>query len=39
MGYTWNEVKNNFAEEIEILKEKKNLSDEEVKIKIKDYYN
>jgi hypothetical protein len=32
-------VKNNFAEEIEILKEKKNLSDEEAKTKIKNYYN
>ncbi len=39
MWYTWEEVKNNFAEEIEILKEKKNLTDKQVKIKIKDYYN
>jgi hypothetical protein len=32
-------VKNNFAEEIEILQKKLNLSDEEVKTKIKNYYN
>ncbi|MDQ7010145.1 MAG: AAA family ATPase [Candidatus Gracilibacteria bacterium] len=39
MGYTWEEVKNNFAEEIEILRKKLNLSEKEVKIKIKNYYN
>jgi len=39
MWYTWDEVKSNFKEEIGILKEKKNLSDEEVKVKIKNYYN
>ncbi len=39
MWYTWEEVKNNFAEEIEILREKKNLSDKQVKEKIKNYYN
>jgi len=39
MWYTWDEVKNNFWEEIEILREKHNLSEEEVKIKIKNYYN
>jgi hypothetical protein len=39
MGYTWDEVKSNFKKEIEILKEKKILSDEEVKIKITNYYN
>ncbi len=39
MWYTWEEVKNNFAEEIDILKEKKNLTDKQVRIKIKDYYN
>jgi hypothetical protein len=39
MWYTWEEVKNNFLEEIEILKEKKNLSYEEARIKIKNYYN
>jgi len=39
MWYSWEEVKNNFAEEIEILREKYNLTQEEVKNKIKNYYN
>jgi len=39
MWYTWDEVKNNFWEEIEKLRKKLNLSEKEVKIKIKSYYN
>ena len=39
MWYTWEEVKNNFWEEIEILQNKFNFSEEETKTKIKDYYN
>jgi len=39
MWYSWEEVENNFAEEIEILKEKLKLTQEEVKLKITNYYN
>ena len=39
MWYTWYEVKNNFAEEIKILQIKRKLSNEDVKNKIKSYYN
>jgi len=39
MWYNWEEVENNFKEEIEILQEKLNLNQEEIKTKIIKYYN
>ena len=39
MWFTWKEVKNNFSDEIEFLRKKYNFTPEEVKTKIKNYYN